>query len=364
LAARTTPADAAAIRAALLRWFRREARPLPWRGTSDPYAIWVSEVMLQQTRVATVIPYYRRFLKGFPSIRRLAQAPLERVLRYWSGLGYYRRARHLQQAARVLAATRDAQFPRDYERTRTLPGIGDYTARAVLSIAYRQPYTVLDGNVARVIARLLAVKGNLHERAFRSAMEAALECLLSRREPGDFNQALMQLGQVVCLPRGPQCPRCPLRKWCEGYRRGTPESFPEPRPRRATETRHLAVAVIEHGAKLALVRGLDEGLLPDLWNFPAAFGASQAEALQRLRKKLRELARGTVTLAGPLAPLRHGITYRAIQVDVHPASISGRARNDFFRWVPLATASRGAVSQLTRKIAQEIFRQRTITKSP
>ncbi len=348
------PAEAAVIRRKLLAWFRRRARSLPWRTARDPYAIWVSEIMLQQTQIATVIPFYERFLKAFPTLRRLARAPVERVLRIWSGLGYYRRARHLHQAARNLVGSHGGQFPQDYQQARALPGVGDYTARAILSMAFRQPYAVVDGNVARVVARLLALKGNLHQREFRRAVEAYLETLLARRDPGNFNQALMELGQTVCLPRAPRCNACPLRDGCQARQRGCPESFPEPRPRRATESRHLAAALIRRAEKVALIRGLDDGLLPDLWNFPSAFGDSQSAARSRLQQKLADLTGCTVLLADSLARLRHGITYRSIQVEVYPAQIRSPRQDKAFRWVPLSKLSQGAVSQLARKIAREL----------
>lgn len=224
--ARTSRPAHAAIRRTLLAWFRKHARALPWRGTGDPYAVWVSEIMLQQTQIATVIPYYLRFLAAFPTISHLARAPLERVLELWSGLGYYRRARHLHQAAQALAGQFAGKFPEDYDALRTLPGIGDYTAKALLSIAFNQPFAVLDGNVARVVARLFRLRGNLHQPEFRRSVEAELAGLLSRRQPGDFNQALMELGQTVCLPRGPVCPACPLASWCEACQSENPEAFP------------------------------------------------------------------------------------------------------------------------------------------
>ena len=275
------------LRRALLTWFRAQARKLPWRGTDDPYAVWLSEVMLQQTQIATVIPYYQRFLEAFPTVVDLARGPLERVLELWSGLGYYRRARHLHQAAQVVAEKFGGKLPEDYAELRTLPGIGDYTAKAILSIAFNEAYAVLDGNVARVIARLCCLGGNLHQPQFRRAVEAELGRLLSRKEPGNFNQALMELGQTVCLPRGPLCHVCPLAKRCGGYRSGNPEAFPLPRPRRAAETHYLAVALLRRGTLVALWRGLADGLMDDLWNFPAAFGESPAEALEFLRRKLR-----------------------------------------------------------------------------
>jgi A/G-specific adenine glycosylase len=356
----------AAIRRALLAWFGANARALPWRGTRDPYAVWVSEIMLQQTQIATVTPFYQRFLKAFPTVSHLAQAPLERVLELWSGLGYYRRARHLHQAAQAVAQQFAGKFPEDYAGLRALPGIGNYTAKAVLSIAFNQPYAVLDGNVARVIARLGSLRGNLHQPQFRSAVETELAGLLARREPGNFNQALMELGQTVCLPRGARCPTCPLTKWCDGYRSGNPEAFPLPRPRRAAESHHLAVALLRRGTRVAMMRGLADGLLDDLWNFPAAFGSSPDEALEALREKLTGLIRSRfaavgvrhgvplLTLGEPMGEFRHGITFRAIQGQVYPVETSRPFRHASLHWFELKQLPQAAISQLARKIVQKI----------
>src|SRR5579863_1863570 len=201
-----------AIRRVLLAWFRKHARPLPWRKNHSVYAVWISEVMLQQTQVATVIRYYPPFLRAFPTLKQLANAPLERVLELWAGLGYYRRARNLHAAARVVSHKFGGRFPADYHQVRSLPGVGDYTARAILSIAYQQPFAVMDGNVARVVARLTAREGNINQSKFRLAIKLELERLLSRHAPGNFNQALMELGQTVCLPRAPRCAVCPIQK--------------------------------------------------------------------------------------------------------------------------------------------------------
>jgi A/G-specific adenine glycosylase len=342
------------IRRAVLSWFRQNARPLPWRQTSDPYAIWVSEVMLQQTQVATVIPYYRRFLQTFPAVDDLARAPLERVLELWSGLGYYRRARNLHRAAQVAAEKFGGLLPPSYDEVRCLPGIGDYTARAILSIAFNQTYAVLDGNVARVISRLSARRGNLHRPAFRRAVESDLEALLSRRQPGNFNQAVMELGQTVCLPRRPLCFLCPVHKWCVAYRLGNPGAFPSPRRRRATESHYLAAAVIRRGSKVAMVRGLGTGLLDDLWNFPSAFGESREAARTRLRVKLRQLSHSTVLLGPPLAETNHRITFRSISVQIYSTEFKGRMTGKSLRWLPMQKLNESAVSQLARKIAEKI----------
>jgi len=310
--------------------------------------------MLQQTQVGAVIPYFRRFLHVFPTVTSLARAPLERVLELWSGLGYYRRARNLHHAAQLVVEKFDGQFPRDYHQARSLPGVGDYTARAVLSIAYNLPLAVLDGNVARGVARLRALSGNLHQPIFRRTVEREIAGLLSQRQPGNFNQALMELGQTVCLPRAPRCPACPLRRSCQAHRSGRAESYPTPRPRRATELRHLAAAIIRCDSKVAMVRGLDDGLLGDLWNFPSAFGSSRANARAQLEDKLRLLTRGPVRFRPSLGELRHGITFRSIRVALHPIAISGRLAEGTARWFPLARLPRAAVSQLARKIAEKI----------
>lgn len=338
----------------LLAWYSLHARRLPWREHRNPYPVWVSEIMLQQTQVATVIPYFRRFLRVFPTVSHLAQAPLERVLGIWSGLGYYRRARHLHRAAQILTRAFGGAFPADYWQIRSLPGIGDNTARALLSIAYNLPYAVLDGNVARIIARLIALRGNLRHAAFRQAAESELERLLSREQPGDFNQSLMELGQTVCLPRTPRCLACPLRNWCRGYRSGRPESYPAARPRRPTESRHLAVAVVRRGSKLAMVQGLEEGLLADLLNFPAAFGNSRAGASSRLREKLSGIARAPVAIGKPTAELTHRITFRSIRVHIYPVRFPRTQLGHSVRWFAIPELKGAAVSQLARKIAKKI----------
>ncbi len=352
---RLTSAEAAAIRSALLRWFGRHARSLPWRQPKSPYEVWLSEIMLQQTQIATVIPFYRRFLAEFPTVERLAAAPLERVLEQWSGLGYYRRARHLHLAARVLAEKHGGRFPEDLAQARGLPGVGEYTARAVLSIAYGKPYAVTDGNVARVMARLLALDGSWPQPAFRRTIGENLDLLLSRRSPGNFNQALMELGQTVCLPRSPHCPACPLRSWCRAFRLGKPESYPEARHRRQAEEWHLATAVLHRDQHMLLSRGLDDGLLDDLWNFPSALGQSSAKALARLKGKLRSTLGTAVSLKEPQHQLHHRITYRSIQVQVYTGEISGKLPGSGFRWFSAKAVEQAAVSQLARKIAREFI---------
>ena len=370
-----TPTATATLRRSLLRWFGRHARSLPWRKTSSAYAVWVSEVMLQQTQVSTVIPYYQRFMDRFPTVERLAAPPLEHVLELWSGLGYYRRARLMHQAAQEIVARFSGEFPPEYDLARSLPGVGDYTARAVLSIAYQKPFFVLDGNVARVIARLRAMKGNVHQKLFRRSVEKVLQQLLSHRRPGDFNQAIMQLGQLVCLPRAPRCEICPLREKCQAHLVGAPEDFPEPRPRRTAEAHFLAAAVLRHGSKVALVRGLGEGLLNDLWNFPAAFGRTREAARDLLDKGVARTFPRALLPVKPVAEITHNITHRKIHVEVYvgqlgksssgnsPATVAQKRKrgcrgvdnsHDLTRWISIRDLRNAAVSRLAQKIADAV----------
>ncbi len=222
------------FRRRLLAWFRRSKRDLDWRRTRDPYRIWLSEIMLQQTRVAAVIPYYRRFLARFPSVHSLARARLNSVLRHWAGLGYYSRARNLHRAAKQIVREHGGKFPRCLEQALALPGVGQYTAAAVLSIAYGQPLAVLDGNVARVLVRLAAANGEIREPRLWRRLADAASGLLASEAPGDWNQAMMELGATVCTPRSPRCEECPVAHWCRARILGVADSMPaarsKPRP--------------------------------------------------------------------------------------------------------------------------------------
>ncbi len=243
-----------AARRRLLAWYRRNRRDLPWRRTKDPYAIWVSEIMLQQTRVVAAIPYYERFLARFPDVHALAKARLDDVLALWSGLGYYRRARHLHEASRLVSRQ---GFPRTEAEWRELPGIGPYAAAAISSIAFGERAAAVDGNVVRVLSRLHATRGPVRELA---------EAWLPRRSPGDFNQAVMELGATVCTPKAPVCPRCPLSPSCRG--RHDPLRYPAPRARKRIQEERLSVAFVVRRGRVQLRRRPETGLLAAMWELP------------------------------------------------------------------------------------------------
>ncbi len=260
---------------ALLDWYGANARPLPWRQTTDPYAIWVSEVMLQQTRVETVIPYYHRFLERFPTIAALAEAPEAEVLKEWEGLGYYRRARLLQQGVREVAASYGGQVPDDPDALRKLPGVGPYMAGSLSGIAFNRPVPAVDGNVIRVVTRVLAWP----EDAFTAKAQRMIAAWVRERFiPGrarDFTQSLMELGALICLPRNPRCPDCPVRAFCKGAA-GDPETYPVKRTGRPVPAeRRVALRIDWNGRRLLLQRPA-KGLLAEFWEYPNLLAASDA----------------------------------------------------------------------------------------
>lgn len=279
----------------LLAWYAQNHRALPWRATRDPYRLWVAEVMLQQTRTETVLGYYERFLRAFPTVEALARAPLDRVLKAWEGLGYYARARNLHRAAQIVVERYQGRLPAKKDELLKLPGVGRYTAAAVASLAFGEPEPVLDGNVRRVLARLLALEDDPARPHLERALEGWLRELLTavpeaRGRPGEFNQALMELGAVVCVPRAPRCAICPVEALCEARRRGVERRLPV-RARRAHKPHHdVAVALLwdAQGRRLLIQRRPDEGLLGGLWELPGGKREPRESLLGCLKRELRE----------------------------------------------------------------------------
>ena len=252
----------------LLKWYRTNHRDLPWRRTSNPYHIWVSEVMLQQTQVNTVLGYYRRFITTFPTVKRLAEADLQAVLKIWEGLGYYARARNLHRAAQIIEQAHEGKIPDTWNDFRKLAGVGDYIAAAVLSIAYDQPYAVVDGNVKRVLARLHQISAPVNEPRSTARFKKAADRLLDLKRPGTFNQAVMELGALICKPRNPACDACPLKQLCRSYQTRQVDRYPRSRKRAATPRYHIAVGVVFKKGRVLITRRKREGLLGGLWEFP------------------------------------------------------------------------------------------------
>lgn len=314
----------------LLDWYHRAHRDLPWRATADPYCVWVSEVMLQQTRAQAVIPYYERFLARFPTVETLAAAAEDEVLTLWSGLGYYTRARNLRRAAQAIAAA--GGFPRAYAGIRALPGIGDYTAAAIASIAFGLPHAVVDGNVLRVVARMENDASDIGSPRVRERFRNLAQSWLDVREPGQFNQALMELGATVCLPRNPQCLLCPLADGCRARQQGTASQLPVKLRKTAPVRIDATLVLARRGGRILLRRREpDARRMAGFWDLPTVEDLPQAKQGKRLGA-----FRHTIT--------HHHYTFEVVAATAAPSGPS-------FRWfdpgeladIPLSTTARKAL---------------------
>jgi len=305
----------------LIAWYDAERRDLPWRRRPLPWAVWVSEVMLQQTRVETVVPYFERFLRRFPDPAALAAAPVEEALTLWSGLGYYRRCRQLHAGAREVVS-RGGEIPGSAAELERLPGIGPYTAAAIASIAFGEAVPVLDGNVARVMARRLALEGAVEGAAARRQLRAAAAELLEPSRPGDSNQALMELGAMLCAPAAPRCGACPVAEGCRGRASGEPERFPAPRRRPPVAVAVETVALVEaRGGRLLFVRRPNDARrLAGLWELPTV--EAEGEVAERA---LAASLGGSWRLGEERARVGHAITTRRITMSLRTARLDGGA---------------------------------------
>jgi A/G-specific adenine glycosylase len=340
-------------RGALLAWYDSNKRDLPWRRTRDPYAIWVSETMLQQTRVDTVIPYYERFLERFPDIETLASADSDDVLGEWAGLGYYSRARNLQAAAQVLADSHGGRMPDDVDGLRSLPGIGRYTAGAVASIAFDRAAPIVDGNVARVLARLLGIREDIKKPEIVKRLWAEAEVIAHGPRPGDLNQALMELGALICTPAEPGCGHCPLNRYCDAHAQGDAAVLPI-KQKKAKAKRIVATAgwLVRRGKVLA-VRRPPEGLLGGLWELPGGDLEGREEPADGWARNLRERVGLKVTRTEYVGSIDHVFTHRRLELHLFRSDPpTGRTRLDGFdahRWLAPRALAELPLSSLMRK---------------
>jgi A/G-specific adenine glycosylase len=322
---------------ALLDWFAVHQRDLPWRRTRDPYAIWVSEVMLQQTRVETVVPYYHRWMAQFPTLKHLAEAPEAAVLKAWEGLGYYSRARNLQAAARQVMERHGGIIPADRTALSALKGVGPYTAGAILSIAFNQPVPAVDGNVMRVLARLFLIRDDITRPATRQAIEALAAALIPPGQAGAFNQALMELGALICVPVAPRCDRCPVATFCRGRAEGVQESLPIKAKARPPRPVDVVAGVIFHQDRLLLVRRPADGLLGGLWEFPGGERPASLTWEQGLHRLIQDRFGMELEVEAEICRVRHVFTHliwdlRAFTATVAPGS-PVPAEGPDIRWV-------------------------------
>jgi A/G-specific adenine glycosylase len=355
----------AAFAERLLAWFAANARGLPWRrggleqSARTPYRVWLVEVMLQQTRVETVVPYYERFLARFPTIQALAEAPLEEVLKAWEGLGYYARARNLHAAARQIVADHGGQLPGTFEELLALPGVGRYTAGAVASIAFERDVPAVDGNVRRVLCRVFAIREDVTRSAVQASLEALAASLLPPGQAGAFNEALMELGATVCTPRAPDCDRCPLCELCLAYARGEQEALPVRRPRKAVPHYDVTAAVTtrEDGRVLVAQRNPDD-MLGGLWEFPGG-KCRDGEALPEcLAREMHEELGVEVEVGELLTTVNHAYTHFRITLHAFRCRLAAGEPRCLdcaaFRWVTLAELDALPMSVADRKVAQAL----------
>ncbi|MDX9788164.1 MAG: A/G-specific adenine glycosylase [Desulfobacterales bacterium] len=327
------------IQQRLTRWYQEHKRPLPWRETRNPYCIWVSEVMLQQTQVKTVIPYYVTFISRFPDVASLAEADLHEVLKLWEGLGYYARARNLHRAAKIVAESHKGIVPDDYAAFRALPGVGEYIAAAVLSIAFSQPHAVVDGNVKRVLARLACIETPVNQAAGHREFNAYAQTLLDRQSPETFNQAMMELGALICKPEIPDCLQCPLNADCLSCRKKVVARYPRRIKARRTPTHSIAVAVIWRNGKVLITQRAPDGLLGGLWEFPGGKVKAKETSIEACKREVKEETGLSIEVMAPLTRVKHAYTHFKIEMDVFICRYAGgRVRLSgpvAFRWVTL-----------------------------
>ncbi len=300
----------------LLDWYQKCKRDLPWRRTSDPYKIWVSEVMLQQTQVEQVLPYYAKFLEAFPDIKSVATAPLPDILKIWEGMGYYARTRNVKMAADIIVNEYTGQIPRTHDELIKIPGIGPYTAAAIASIAFNETYPVVDGNVMRVLARLLKIEDPPNKKGIKSKFVQAAKNLMPETRAGDFNQAMMELGALVCTPHKPKCPQCPINFFCQAYQTmKDPSVLPIRAPNKDKPHYDVAVGIIWKKGKILIDRRPEEGLLGGLWEFPGGKQETGETLEACLEREVREEMEIKIRVQGPFLTVPHA--YSHFKVTLH-----------------------------------------------
>lgn len=315
-------------------WFSKQGRSLPWRETHDPYAIWVSEIMLQQTQVATVIPYFHRFLDAFPAVTALADAPEEQVLLHWAGLGYYRRAKQLHAASKVIRDQWEGCFPRDYDAILALPGIGRYTAGAISSFAYDMRAPIVEANTQRLYARLLRLRGQLTERTIQNHLwRFATDILPERSGSGRLNQAVMELGSQVCTPKAPLCHECPLQSLCPTFAHSEQSEIPSPKPSKVYEDKvEVAILVRDEGCRYLLRRCQAGERWAGLWDFPrfdVTSAQSEDELMTSASRQFSDRFGASICLSDEAMQIKHGVTRYRISLRCFHASVEGSNGNPF-----------------------------------
>lgn len=341
----------------ILEWYHKNLRILPWRQNKDPYRIWVSEIMLQQTRVEAVIPYYERFMSELPTIQSLADASEEQLMKLWEGLGYYSRVRNMQKAARMICEEFDGVFPQDYENIRKLPGIGDYTVGSISSIAFEKPCAAVDGNVLRVITRLTQNSVDIMDTKYRKQLTADLSAIYPAGLCGDFTQSLMELGAMVCLPNGePKCEECPLSKRCEAYQNHTQMLFPVKKKKSERKIIEKTVFVLQCGEFIAIHKRESKGVLAGMWELP-----NVDEKLTRTKAKEYLQERGIkVTKLEPLTAVKHIFSHIEWHMKVYLVQCESMDEQMENQWVGKETLEQEIALPTAFKNIYDLYKERDL----
>lgn len=312
------------LQSALLRWYEVHRRNLPWRQTRDPYRIWISEVMLQQTQVDQVIPYFHRFIERFPDLKTLAEAPLSTVYKIWEGLGYYRRAEYLHRAAGIILRDHDGKLPDEYDELRSLPGFGEYTAGAVMSIAFHQPYPAVDGNVVRVVSRWLRIDKDASNGSVRKELTERLRTLIPSDRASDFNQALMEIGSLICRPAAPLCNDCPVRRFCRAYRElPNPAVLPFKKKKKRKPHFIQTAAVIRNDKKFLLAQRPPGILLGRLWEFPGGKVIGKTSRRSACKNTIRDACGLKIEVSKPLFSIDHAFSHYSVTIHFFECRLTG-----------------------------------------
>lgn len=348
----------------LLAWYRRKQRSLPWRKTSDPYRIWISEIMLQQTQVDTVISYYHRFLKTFPNVFALARAPLQNVLKVWENLGYYSRARNIHAAAKVIVEKFGGQIPDNFEDIKSLPGIGLYTAGAILSIAYGQVLPAVDGNVRRILCRLFAIRKPVDDAREHKQLQKLAASLIPAKHPGDFNQALMDLGATICKAQNPDCSRCPVAILCQARLHDLQNVLPIIKKTPAIPHRQAAAAVIRNSkGMLLVVQRPASGLLASLWKLPGGFIKAGEDTENSLRQSVKEELDIFIRTGKHFASVNHAYSHFRITLHAYECRLLKGDPKPLgcqnWRWASPTDLKKLPLSKIDRMLMTLVERERT-----
>jgi A/G-specific adenine glycosylase len=340
------------IQTKLLRWFEKNGRDLPWRKTRDPYAIWVSEIMLQQTQVATVIPYHQKFLKSFPTIHHLAKSDLSKVLKVWEGLGYYSRARNLHRASQIVLTRFHGKIPETLKDLLGLPGIGRSTAGSILSFAFHKDAPILDGNAKRVLSRLFTVSSNPVKSKTEGLLWQISESLVPKGFSNPFNQALMDLGSMLCTPKEPECDRCPLHRFCKGRASGKPERFPAKKVKRTIPHIESVSAVIKKDGRVLLNQRPPKGLLGGLWEFPNWRIKGKKIQKQQLKNQMDREVGLSINVKESIGTFQQTYSHFKLTLSVfHCQHLNGKGKG---KWVPIRNLALYPMSRIHRRIAEMI----------